>query len=98
MTDKDNMAAAQLVPLYAARIENLGPGDFLKVDCVACGHTGLLVRGADRLALRAKLSPAFLARLGFSPRRKVLDLKDRVRGRRCGARGRAVVSIKWGNR
>jgi hypothetical protein len=26
----------------------------------------------------------------------VLDLKDRVRCRGCGARGRAVVSIKWG--
>jgi hypothetical protein len=24
---------AQMVPLYAARIEDLGPGDSVKVDC-----------------------------------------------------------------
>jgi hypothetical protein len=84
-----------MVPLYAARVEDLGPGDFVKVDCAACQHTALLVREADRLALRAKLAPAFLSRLGLNPRGKVLDLKDRVRCRGCGARGGAVVSIKW---
>jgi hypothetical protein len=72
-----------MVPLYAARIEDLGPGDIVKVDCAACSHTALL-------------SPAFLQRLRLSPREKVLDLKDRVRCRGCGRRGRAVVSIKWG--
>jgi ribosomal protein S27E len=72
-----------MVPLYAARIEDLGPGDFVKVDCAACSHTALL-------------RPAFLDRLGLTPNQKVLDLKDRVRCRGCGARGRAVVSIKWG--
>ncbi len=30
-----------MVPLYAARVEDLGPGDFVKVDCAACGHTAL---------------------------------------------------------
>jgi hypothetical protein len=72
-----------MVPLYAARIENLGPGDFVKIDCAKCSHTALL-------------TPASLARLGLEPRHKVLDLKDRVRCRGCGIRGRAVVSIKWG--
>jgi hypothetical protein len=43
----------------------------------------------------ALLTPAFLLRLGLSPQAKVLDLKERVRYRGCGARGRAVVSIKW---
>jgi hypothetical protein len=71
-----------MVPLYLARIEDLGPGDLVKVDCAACSHTALL-------------SAAFLARLGLSPRDKVLDLKVRVRCRGCGARGRAVVSVKW---
>jgi len=71
-----------MVPLYAARIEDLGPGDFVKVDCAECGHTALL-------------TPASLSLLGFSPRRKVLDLKDRMRCRGCGTRGRAVVSIRW---
>jgi hypothetical protein len=71
-----------MVPLYAARIEDLGPGDFVRVDCAACRHTALL-------------APAFLDRLGLSLSHKVLDLKDRVRCRGCGLRGRAVVSIKW---
>lgn len=68
--------------LYAARIEDLGPGDFVKVDCAVCEHTGLL-------------APGFLDRLGLSPQDKVLDLTDRVRCRNCDVRGRAVVSIKW---
>ncbi len=71
-----------MVPLYAARIGDLGSGDLVKVDCAACSHTALL-------------TPAFLARLGLEPRGRVLDLKDRVRCRGCGVRGRAVVSIKW---
>src|SRR5215472_13758885 len=73
---------AEMVPLYLATIEDLGPGDFVKIDCAAYGHTALL-------------TPASLARLGLGPRLKVLDLKDRVRCRRCDVRGRAVVSIKW---
>jgi hypothetical protein len=72
-----------MVPLYAARIEDLGPGDFLKIDCSACSHTALL-------------TPAFLSRLGLDPRSKVLDLPKRVQCRGCGVRGRAVVSVKWG--
>jgi hypothetical protein len=69
-----------MVPLYLARIEDLGLGDFVKVDCAACSHTALL-------------APTSLNRLGLRPHKKVLGLKDRVRCR--GARGRAVVSIKW---
>jgi hypothetical protein len=34
-----------------------------------------VIREADGLALRAKLAPAFLSRLGLCPRHKVLDLK-----------------------
>jgi hypothetical protein len=41
------------------------------------------------------LAPEFLLRLGLSPQTKVLDLKERVRCRGYGKRGRAVVSIKW---
>ena len=49
--------------LYPARIKDLGPRDFVKVDCEACHHTALL-------------SLAFLSRLGLDPRCKVLDLRD----------------------
>ena len=73
---------ARMLPLYAARIEDLGQGDFVKVDCAACRHVALL-------------SPEFLLRRGLSLQTKVLDLKERVRCRGCGKRGRAAVSIKW---
>jgi len=69
---------ARMLPLYAARIEDLGQGDFVKVDCAACRHVALL-------------SPEFLLRRGLSLQTKVLDLKERVRCRGCGKRGRAVV-------
>jgi hypothetical protein len=59
-------------PLYLARIEDLGRGDLVKVDCAACDHVAL--------------TPEFLLRLGISPRAKVLDLKERVRWRGCGSR------------
>ena len=69
-------------PLYAATIEDLGAGELVKVDCAACNHTALLSR-------------EFLSRrLGLASHIKVLDLKDKVRCRRCGARGRAVVSMR----
>jgi hypothetical protein len=54
----------------------------IKIACAACHHVALL-------------TPEFLLQLGLSPRSKVLDLTGRVRCRGCGARGRAVVSIKW---
>jgi hypothetical protein len=31
-----------MLPLYAARIEDLGRGDLVKVDCAACHHVALL--------------------------------------------------------
>ena len=61
-------------PLYLTRIEDLGRGDVVKVDCAACHH----------VALR---TPDFLLRLGPSPSAKVLHLKSRVRCRGCGRRG-----------
>jgi hypothetical protein len=72
-----------MLPLYAARIEDPRRGDLVKVDCASYHHVALL-------------TPEFLLRLGLSPRTKVLDLTGRVRCRGCGARGRAVVSVKWG--
>jgi hypothetical protein len=44
--------------LCLARIEDLGHGDLVKVDCAAV----------------ALLTPEFLLRLGLSPRVKVIDL------------------------
>jgi ribosomal protein S27E len=71
-----------MLPLYAACIEDLGPGEFVKVDCATCHHLALL-------------TPDALLRVWLSPAAKVLDLKERLRCRACGRKGRAVVSIKW---
>ena len=67
-----------MVPLYAARIEDLELGDFVKVDCAKCSRTALL-------------TPASLARLGMEPHHKVLDLKDRVRCRAGGTSASGLV-------
>jgi len=41
-------------------------------------------------------TPDLFLKLGLSLQAKVLDLKSRVRCRGCGAKARAVVSVKWG--
>jgi ribosomal protein S27E len=74
-----------MLPLYAARIEDLGRGDLVKVDCAGCHHVALL-------------TPEALLRAALPSGTKVLDLKQRLRCRGCGAKGRAVVSIKWARR
>jgi hypothetical protein len=72
-----------MVPLYAARIEDLGPGDFVKVECAACGHDMLIPQSALLQGLRLALTT------------RVLDLESRLRCRECDARGKAVVSVRW---
>ena len=71
-----------MVPLYAARVCDLKPGDFVVVECGACGHDGLI-------------HPSALPSLGLGPDERVVDLAPRLRCRGCDARGKAVVSIKW---
>jgi hypothetical protein len=41
----------EAVPLYAVRIEDLGPGDFVKVDCTACCRRLLRLRRAGHYDL-----------------------------------------------
>ena len=60
--------------MYLARIVDLGRGDLIKLDCATCHHVALL-------------TPEALLRLGLSPAAKVLDLKTRLRCRRCGMMG-----------
>jgi hypothetical protein len=73
-----------MVPLAAARIEDLGPGDLVWVECAACGHDVLIPPNAVLQGLR--LAP---------PQHSVPDLKSRLRCRECDAKGKAVVSIRW---
>jgi ribosomal protein S27E len=74
-----------MLPLYAARIEDLGPGEFVKVDCAACHHVALL-------------TPEALPRVGLSPAAKVLDLKGRLRCRGCGRKGWPWSRLSGGGR
>jgi hypothetical protein len=46
---------ARMLPLCAARIEDLGQGDFVKVDCAACLHVALL---APDFLLRLRAQPS----------------------------------------
>src|ERR1700730_15456631 len=71
-----------MLPLYAARIEDLGQGDFVKVDCAGCDHIALL-------------TPEALLRAGLRPTAKDLDLKGPLRCRGRGTQARAVVSMRW---
>jgi hypothetical protein len=64
-----------------ARIENLGPRDFVQVEC-ACGHI-------------ERLTAAMLLTAGVPPDSKVQDLRNRMRCRECDEKDRAVVSIRW---
>ena len=71
----------KMVPLYTARIEDLGPGDLVKVECV-CGHSELL-------------TAQMLGTAGVKPFQNILDLQFKLRCRECDKRGRVVVSIRW---
>ncbi len=71
-----------MVPLYAARVSDLGPGDFVHVECV-CGHDLMIT--ADTLTQGLRLGPD----------ERITDLARRLRCRECDVRGKAVVSIRW---
>jgi rubredoxin len=70
--------------LYEARIADLGSGDFVRVECASCGHEELIPAIGLQQGLR------------LPPDTLVLDLKRRMRCRECDAKGKAVVSIRWG--
>ncbi len=71
-----------MVPLHAARISDLGPDDWVRVECV-CQSVVIF-------------PPRYLVEeLRLSPNAKILDLERRLRCRQCGERGKAVVSVKW---
>ena len=79
----ERQPAAPMRPLYDARIEDLGPGDFLRVECAACGHEEMIPRAGLVIGLRL---PASM---------RVLALEPRFRCRQCDQRGKVMLSIKW---
>jgi len=72
-----------MVPLYAARIEDLGPGDYVRVQCIACGHDEMIPPNG------------LLSGLRLLPSTLILDLEPRFRCRECDAKGKAVMSVRW---
>lgn len=60
-------------PLYACRVEDLGPHDRVKVDCWACAKNV------------GRLTGDFLLRLGLPPYEFVLTIEPRVGCRACGS-------------
>jgi hypothetical protein len=60
-------------PPYDVRTGDLGPGDFVKVECV-CGHSVLVPPSGLQQGLR------------LPPYTPVLDLERRFRCRECDAR------------
>jgi hypothetical protein len=81
--NEQRTSGAKMVPLYAARIEDLGSGDFVKIDCAACCRRLLRSSAELRCSHTALLIPAFLVRLGLEPRQRVLDLKELLRSPDC---------------
>jgi hypothetical protein len=71
-----------MLPLYAARVRDLRPGDFVIADCASCGHDGLI-------------DPTALPSLGSRTNERIVDLPPRLRCRECDQKGKAVVWIKW---
>ena len=45
-------AEAEVVPLYVARIEDLGPGDLVKVDCAGCCQPQAAARAGSHMTRR----------------------------------------------
>ena len=76
------MNADDMVPLYDTRIQDLGPGDFVRVRCTACGHDEIVPPSGLRVGLR------------LPPETLILDLEPRFRCRECDAKGKAVVTVK----
>src|SRR6266404_2953336 len=72
-----------MLPLYLARIEDLGHGDLVQVDCAACHHVALL-------------TPDFLLRLVLSPSAELLVGPEcQARGIIRDTRGRGADRFHW---
>ena len=72
-----------MVSLYSARVSDLKPGDLVRVECT-CGHEELIPAMALSQGLRLR------------PDERIVDLEPRLRCRECDAKGKAVVSVRWG--
>jgi len=68
-------------PFYAARVEDLGPGDHVLIEC-QCGHS-------------ERVTGSMFLTAGVKPFALIKDLDRRLRCRECDKKGKVVISIKW---
>jgi hypothetical protein len=66
--------------LYEARLQDLGPGDFVRVECAACGHETLIPQSALLHGLR------------LPPGERIVNLRTAAAlpGVRCAGKGGSV--------
>jgi ribosomal protein S27E len=67
--------------LWECHVEHLDPGDFVKVECLSCGHV-------------ETLTAAMLRTGGVADLEQVRNLPRRLRCRERDAKGRADVSVR----
>jgi len=70
----------KVVPLYAARVEDLRPGSFVGVICDACGHSSHVA------------SETIQNKLPGSEPIQYLGIKLRCEA--CGERGRVILDVR----
>jgi hypothetical protein len=68
--------------LTTPRVSDLGPGDLVIVECLACDHS-------------ESLTALMLKTAGLPPHAVIRDLERRMRCRECDARGKVSISIRW---
>ena len=68
-------------PLYAARLEDIGPRDLVIVEC-ACGHS-------------QTLTASMLTTAGVKPYQVLVDLSAKLRCRECDERGKVMITVTW---
>lgn len=79
---------------FEARIEHLSIHDRVRVECLGKLPSGERCNRIVLIAVQGLNLPGYLL-VKEIPQATVLDLKTRVRCRECGAKGRAIVSVKW---
>jgi hypothetical protein len=65
-SEQSKNEAGEMVPLYAARVQDLEIGDFVVFKCGACGHTAEIPQSG------------FIRGLGLKPTARALDLERRL--------------------
>lgn len=71
-------------PLYACRVEDLGPGEMIRAECLECGRVALLTGEQAMVHPRVK------------PYMRVLDLKHYLKCSGCGVTKRIDVTVRRG--